>query len=140
MEEVQRTKITDICRRRKRDECPGCQICRLLSCPLARPESRKMILLGSSWRSTLDSLETLEGQSSTSSTLYDIILSSTSYMPNMGSCCSYHDPSTSPPASAPGKQVVYMLTQVRSSVTIRVGWLQKPEAESVTPLGGLSLC
>ena len=32
----------------------------------------------------------------------------------------------------------FIYYSVRSSVTIRVGRLQKPEAESVTPLGGLS--
>ena len=46
----------------------GCQTCRLPSCPLARSQSRKMILLGSSLRSTLQSLETLDGQSSMSPT------------------------------------------------------------------------
>ena len=48
----------------------GCQTCRLPSCPLARSQSRKMILLGSSLRSTLHSPETLEGQSSMSPTPY----------------------------------------------------------------------
>ena len=34
-------------------------------------------------------------------------------MPNMGSCCSNHDSSTSPPSLAQGKQVVY-IAQLRS--------------------------